>query len=1135
MVTNRTLTCLSVLVFLLSIAIEGQGQNTPVQTDHPSAFDRHFAPPRADLPTDNDGRLIVGGSPVDFVIPEMEAGDYCGTAFPYIDGSDVQRTNCPLWVGCDHPMRRDTFIPGTNDPIKYIRVNFVVIRDGGPSTNISQADCDTLISRLNSEFLQWKIQFCAGPASFYEDATYYNLDYPTEAYPMKGNYNCMPDKKLNIYVVGSISNPTATGMALMPFHPYGATHIYGGIILTTVGASANLKVIHHEVGHALGLFHTFRGTGEVSSCSPCYERVRHSNGSSLTSGTPASVGGPYQDEGDREGDYCSDTHPHLKKSPCSDKAGGNACDNFSYNNTPTNNIMSYSCHNVFTSQQAGRMHCMINDYLSGWVIQGGVVCNSAPPIADFVANPQTWIAPANITFIDQSTPTGNDTACPDPDTINTWEWEFDLNNTGAGSVTPSNHNGKVPPAVNYPNPGLYTVRLIVTSPNGKDTLIRTNYVSILTALTSAQCKEFDDHWTTPIPNGGFFAHEVTSGDYVTGCPNSGDYRGFYEMYTVAQPNITIGSVRVLYDLGLNNGGGTYLKVIIYGDDANNPGEPDFTNVIGQSASWFMATRLNFPMTSAAWDTMIFCSPVNLGSNLSFHVGVEFSNATSTAISDRIAILTTDGITNTHGQGAGLNHRQSAGIASNFLTDGYDFDLGIIPIFGPPPTSTVLISQTQTIKCDTTEATYYHLTNSCVPSQAMLKFSDGTQVSWTPGIGVMQQTIAHVDSAPTQGMMITTNTCNRNDTSYFTPSYTFNPTPAVEFTMNKSGLICKDSLVLFTATPSGLSNYRWDFGDGDTLSGSSATVAHVFDSAGIFTVTLEGEDGIPCKAQIIKQDIMQIVDCNMNAPNAGFGITPDPPCAGSVVFFQDSSTGNPDTATYWIWDFGDGSFAYSQNPSHTYSASGNYAITLISGNPGGQDTLTKNVTVNANGTCILPIPFQIEGNAFGEKNIISWTSLENPMITGYMIERSLDARTYEVLGKINVTPDDAGSPMSYVDEAPAFDVPAYYRVYAWDEDGLGRYSNEIELINDGSKKDWLKIWPNPTGGQRDLNIEIFAFESGMAKLQLFDPLGKLIMDREVEHGAGMEKFTIELPESAAGIYLLRIQWGDRIEVNRLNVD
>lgn len=58
---------------------------------------------------------------------------------------------------------------------------------------------------------------------------------------------------------------------------------------------------------------------------------------------------------------------------------------------------------------------------------------------------------------------------------------------------------------------------------------------------------------------------------------------------------------------------------------------------------------------------------------------------------------------------------------------------------------------------------------------------------------------------------------------------------------------------------------------------------------------------------------------------------------TTVKFTDTSDANP---TEWLWDFGDGTNSTEQNPSHMYTALGNYNVTLKAWNDLGSDTEIK---------------------------------------------------------------------------------------------------------------------------------------------------------------------------------------------------
>jgi PKD repeat protein len=85
--------------------------------------------------------------------------------------------------------------------------------------------------------------------------------------------------------------------------------------------------------------------------------------------------------------------------------------------------------------------------------------------------------------------------------------------------------------------------------------------------------------------------------------------------------------------------------------------------------------------------------------------------------------------------------------------------------------------------------------------------------------------------------------------------------------------------------------------------------------------------------------------NLNAPPvapvASFNTSVNSTCTGATVAFTDASSNNPSA---WAWDFGDGSNASVENPTHAYVNAGTYIISLTASNAAGSASFTDTIVV-----------------------------------------------------------------------------------------------------------------------------------------------------------------------------------------------
>jgi len=287
---------------------------------------------------------------------------------------------CPTNGLCDGAPSRDGKIPIAATPWKIVPVRFQVFaNDDGSNPAATATEMSNQMWRVNQDFVQSRIYFVYSART--NNSTLYR-NCPSNSEPaMKMAFAESPNTQINIFVT-AYQGFNNCGIATFPWQASSLTST-GGLVLqdwsiapARFGSASNfINCLSHELGHQLGLLHTFRGVLEVgTNCNNCRELVGRSAA-----------------DGDLAGDFCSDTPPdpgfQSTFAPCSFPATNDSCNGmaFSTNVVLLDNIMSYyiGCATSFTPQQRGRMHCWSENRLSSWLL------------SDFV-NPQIAItAPTN--------------------------------------------------------------------------------------------------------------------------------------------------------------------------------------------------------------------------------------------------------------------------------------------------------------------------------------------------------------------------------------------------------------------------------------------------------------------------------------------------------------------------------------------------------------------------------------------------------------------------------------------------------------------------------------------------------------------------------------------------------------------
>ncbi|MEW6069114.1 MAG: PKD domain-containing protein, partial [Candidatus Thermoplasmatota archaeon] len=156
-------------------------------------------------------------------------------------------------------------------------------------------------------------------------------------------------------------------------------------------------------------------------------------------------------------------------------------------------------------------------------------------------------------------------------------------------------------------------------------------------------------------------------------------------------------------------------------------------------------------------------------------------------------------------------------------------------------------------------------------------------------------------------------------------------------------VYKNDIVQFDASqsydPDGtIVNYTWNFGDGSTGTGITAT--HAYLTKGVYTVTLTVTDNDGATGT----DTCIITVLN-KPPIADFAYSPTNPTTNGAIKFNDASTDPDGSIMSWLWEFGDGTNSTLQNPSHQYMDDGTYAVTLtVWDNDSESATIKKQIMI-----------------------------------------------------------------------------------------------------------------------------------------------------------------------------------------------
>lgn len=208
-------------------------------------------------------------------------------------------------------------------------------------------------------------------------------------------------------------------------------------------------------------------------------------------------------------------------------------------------------------------------------------------------------------------------------------------------------------------------------------------------------------------------------------------------------------------------------------------------------------------------------------------------------------------------------------------------------------------------------------------------------------------------------------------------------PVAQFTSNTTGG-CVPATINFNSTASFGNPVQWHWNFGTTanpnlIQSSAQNPSFTFTTPGCYTVSLVIINALGCTDTVSQTNYI----CVGTPPTANFTAFPLTTCAFLGVNFTNTST-NTFPYTTWSWDFENLPFSsqsLDQNPSHNYSDTGWFDVTLVACNFGCCDTLTlfhyihilpPIAVMQSSSDCASPLDYSFDGSTSIGATSYHWT-------------------------------------------------------------------------------------------------------------------------------------------------------------------
>ncbi len=569
--------------------------------------------------------------------------------------------------------------------------------------------------------------------------------------------------------------------------------------------------------------------------------------------------------------------------------------------------------------------------------------------ASFTSSTVEGCAPVVVRFTDNST--GNPSG---------WRWDL-----GNGTISFLQN-----PATTYFNPGTYAIKLVISNGSQKDSVIRTNYITVhanpvanFSSSATSGCYplnvQFKDEseagsgnivsWEWDFGDGTASREQHPSHIYTSagsfnvtlrirnsnGCTQTisrSNYitltQGVKAAFDFSAPNNCKPPASIRFT-NTSSGTGTLSYQWNFGDGSSST-DPNPTHAY--TSTGIYTVKLVVRNNTGCVDSIIKTNSINIGT-----VKPDFDMPALLCAGQAFTITNTSAPTPNNAAWSFSDGSIASGVnTTKIFAAAGNYTIKMVADFGACKDSVTKPVQVLARPAAAFSAAGNKGCKAPLPVSFTAQATGATGYQWSFGDGgaSTEPNPVHIYSAAGEYdvTLVVTNAAGCTDT-VVQKGFVHIMAPQVSITNTP-----QEGCVPYNFRPSitvksadAITGYYWTFGDGATSTDREPT--HTYLQAGTYTVKLVYTTAGGCKDSVSATDAVRVG----NKPAVNFSATPPVSCAQFPINFKDLSTG--DKADHWLWYFGDGGTSSDQNPNHIYSDTGYFNVKLVAWSNGCRDSLT----------------------------------------------------------------------------------------------------------------------------------------------------------------------------------------------------